>query len=144
MHYNGALVLLLILEEASNIKQGLADPVCESERILKKKYCDEINFPKKRNFIYRFLGALFGRDVEVDSVLPHDGVGDPVAVVVHGAEAAAARYHVRVVVRVAELGALRGLGSRPPSKGSSSIGRPKQSITRPSQLSSGDMAARPR
>ena len=48
-------------------------------------------------------------DVEEYPVVAEDGVGDAVAVVVDRAEAAAAADQLGVILRVAELGALRGL-----------------------------------
>ena len=53
-------------------------------------------------------------DVEEDPVVAEDGVGDAVAVVVDGAEPAAAADQVGVVLRVAELGPLRSLRGRQP------------------------------
>ena len=53
-------------------------------------------------------------DVEEDPVVAEDGVGDAVAVVVDRAEAAAAADQLGVILRVAELGALRGLRGRQP------------------------------
>ena len=55
-------------------------------------------------------------DVEEYPVVAEDGVGDAVAVVVDGAEAAAAADQVGVVLRVAELGALRRLRRRQPPR----------------------------
>ena len=73
-----------------------------------------------RDLLYKFTHCCgrvpLARDVEEDPVVAEDGVGDAVAVVIHGAKSAAARDEVGVVLRVTELATLGCLRRRQPPR----------------------------